>query len=139
MVGEHRGQAEIWQGVGWGDVVGGVDFAGLVAPLYAGECAPVRLVSGLSSLQLALLVLWFTMPTPAYPLLPRPQPASCLPESGLCPIFCLIELMLLRAPRTHGIALFGSGPDFNRREKEKKTANKAVSFNCKSHCVSCFL
>lgn len=40
--------------------------------------------------------------------------------------------MLPRAPRTHGIAVFGSGPDYNRREKEKRTANKAISFNCKS-------
>lgn len=67
-----------------------------------------------------------------------PSKPHCLPKSGLCPIFSLIELMLLSAPKTHGIALFGSGPDFNRRGKEKRTANKAISFNCKSHRTSCF-
>lgn len=48
-------------------VVGGGNLAG--TSLHAGECASVRLDSGPSSLQLAWLVLWFTMPVPACPLL----------------------------------------------------------------------
>lgn len=126
-------------GVGWGGDEWEEWILQLFDPLHVGKCAPVRLDSGSSRLQLALLVLWLMMPIPARPLLPRSQRASCLPESGLCPIFSLIELMLPSAPRTHGIAVFGSGPDYNRREKEKRTANKAISFNCESHWASCFL
>lgn len=58
------------------------------------------------------------------PLLPRPQQASCLLDSALCSIFGLIKLMLLAAPRTHGIALLGSGSAFNRRGTEERTAKK---------------
>lgn len=140
MVGEHRRQLEIWQeegrgGVGWGrvEMSGKSESCRPFDPLHVGKCAPVSLDSGSSRLQLALLVLWLTVPIPACPLLPRSQRASCLPESGLCPIFSLIELMLPSAPRTHGIAVFGSGPDFNSREKEKRAANTAISFDRKSH------
>lgn len=132
---EQFWQEEGWGGVEWGrvEMIGKNESCGPFDPLHVGKCAPVKLDSASSRLQLALLVLWLMMPTPACPLLPRSQRASCLPESGLCPIFSLIELMLPSAPGTHGLAVFGSGPDFNRRENEKRTANMTISLNRKSH------
>lgn len=101
-----------------------VNLAGPVASVPAWAGALVRRDSETSSLQLAWLWLCLTLPVPACPLLPRPQQASCLPKSGLCPIFSLIELMLLSAPRTHGIAPFGSGLDFNRRGRRKENCQR---------------
>lgn len=112
--------------------MGGVSLAGLVTPSHTAKCAPDwtrdrQVCSGLC------LILGRDDHS-CLPLAAKAQPASGPAESRLCSIFSLLELMFLRAPRTHGIALFGSGPDFSRRDKEKRTADKAISFHSKAHC-----
>lgn len=117
---------------------------GLVTPLYTEEYVP-RSQAGLRTFNFAAgLACILVHDAHSCLLLAAKAPvslqqASCLPESGFCPIFTLIELMLLSAPRTRGIAVFGSGPDFSRRGKETRTANKAISFNSKSHHAPWFL
>lgn len=86
--------------------------------------APVSLDTRPSGLQLAWLALWLLVPVSACPLLPRPQQASRRLDSALGSIFSLIELMLLGAPRTHGIARFGSGSAHTRRGREERPAKK---------------
>jgi hypothetical protein len=95
-----------------------------------------------SGLQLAWLVLWLLLPVCACLLLPRPQQASRLLDFVVCSIFSLIELMLLGAPRTHGIALFGAGSAFNRRgggEGRGGGLPSSYFLQLWSHCASCFL